>query len=275
MQESYLSKYYKDNNPVTDRLNLKSKMLIRLLVLAVCSLIFIIFRIINKHDVFDDIAVGLLIVIYIFMGLCAIVSFAGLASLLLSLIFKNKFNEYSVKIPFEKKKLAFIVLDWIMVVPVCICVAIFVFGYVCRVQMVDGPSMIPSFENGDRVVSIFDENIQRGDVIIFKTGEGDNERLLIKRVMGLSGDSVKWKDGILEINGKVIEETYISSTLGPDADCGKVPEGYVFVMGDNRGDSQDSRNDSIGLIPLDDIKGIVVVRFNGIKPSIVDRGVLE
>ena len=103
----------------------------------------------------------------------------------------------------------------------------------------------------------------------------------------MPGDEIKWENGILYVNGDDIYEDYISKTTGKGFDGNffifengekkvignKIPEGYVFVLGDNRGDSKDSRD--FGLIPIDKILGIVVLKVDGLKPSIVERGVLE
>lgn len=135
---------------------------------------------------------------------------------------------------------------------------------------VKGSSMVPTLENGDTMILYkLTKNIRgikRFDIVVIKTDSGD----LIKRVIGLPGDKIKYeikyvneeKTGVLYVNDKVVEEKFLSTSkkIGTCETnwtiCNEeitVPEGEYFVMGDNRDDSKDSR--MIGTIPLKDIKG--------------------
>ncbi len=105
----------------------------------------------------------------------------------------------------------------------------------------------------------------RGDIVVFHTDlttpEGA-EKLLIKRVIGLPGDIVNIKDGKVIINGVTLDEPYI---LGPDTSGDiqdlKVPPGQVFVMGDNRDVSLDSRSPDVGCVNIKAIVGKAVLRL--------------
>lgn len=98
---------------------------------------------------------------------------------------------------------------------------------------------------------------QRGDVVVLKPPVHSTEPY-IKRVIGLAGERVTFQDGYVYINGVKLDESYIDGPItdcenSPNCDLGVIPDGYVFVLGDNRLNSQDSR--SFGLVKIDDIVG--------------------
>ncbi len=123
-----------------------------------------------------------------------------------------------------------------------------------------GNSMNPTFENGDIVVSIKTTDLQRGDVCCLYY----NNHILVKRVIGVAGDTIIIDEtGNVYVNGQLIDEPYISSKGLGECDLEfpyTVPERTVFVLGDNRSTSVDSRNSLIGCISLDEIVGKIVFR---------------
>jgi signal peptidase I len=124
-------------------------------------------------------------------------------------------------------------------------------------RIVEGSSMEANLHDGERLIVVkaaywFGEP-QRGDVIIF-THPLDPERTLVKRVIGLPGEQIEIKNGVVYINGSSLDEPYIKGTTSPLSKT-EVPEGYYFVMGDNRQASSDSR--SWGLLPEGNIIGRV------------------
>jgi signal peptidase I len=144
----------------------------------------------------------------------------------------------------------------------------FVRPFVVEAFWIPSKSMIPTLEVGDRVlVNKFIYRFhppERHDIIVFKSFEGSTEggqEDLIKRVVGLPGDEISVQDGALFVNGERQEEPYVNkqksdtSSFGPAA----VPEGEVFVMGDNRANSLDSR--FIGPVPFEDIEGEAFMIF--------------
>ena len=144
----------------------------------------------------------------------------------------------------------------------------FVRPFVVEAFWIPSKSMVPTLEVGDRVfVNKFIYRFhppERHDIIVFKSVEGSTEggqEDLIKRVVGLPGDEISVQDGELIVNGERQEEPYVNkqspdrSTFGPAV----VPEGKVFVMGDNRADSRDSR--FIGPVPLENIEGEAFMIF--------------
>lgn len=124
---------------------------------------------------------------------------------------------------------------------------------------VDGPSMEPSYYHNNRVVVLKVAytlgDIQRGDVIVFPAPPNPAEDY-IKRVIGLPGDEVMVVDGIVYVNNQPLEEPYINAKPLNSMRPMTVPEGMVFVMGDNRNVSSDSR--SWGPLPIEDIIGKAV-----------------
>jgi signal peptidase I len=109
---------------------------------------------------------------------------------------------------------------------------------------VDGNSMEPSFHHGNYVIvnklAYRWGEISRGDVIVFPSPENHDEDL-IKRVIGLPGDRVWVKNGIVYVNEVPLDEPYIQAPMASDLREVVVPEGRVYVMGDNRNNSSDSR----------------------------------
>jgi len=124
---------------------------------------------------------------------------------------------------------------------------------------VDGPSMEPSYYHNNRVVVLkvayMFGDIQRGDVIVFPAPPNPDEDY-IKRVIGLPGDEVMVSDGKVYVNGETLEEPYINAPPINSMRPVNVPEDMVFVMGDNRNVSSDSR--SWGPLPIEDIIGKAV-----------------
>ena len=107
--------------------------------------------------------------------------------------------------------------------------------------------------------------IKLGDIIVFQsdleTGDG-GKKLLVKRVIGVPGDRIEIKEGYVFLNGRPLNEDYTKDghTNGKMAEV-VVPEGHVFVLGDNRQNSTDSRSDSVEFVSMDRIYGRVVFRL--------------
>lgn len=159
--------------------------------------------------------------------------------------------------------------DWVVVVGVALLVAILVRTFLLAHFIVEGESMYSTLEPGDRVFvnkmsyRLHDPN--RGDVVVLHEITGANERDLIKRVIGLPGDEIEMENCVVRINGQVLQEPYLDPTVVTPGRCGQgfaptaVPEDHVYVMGDNRPGSHDSR--ALGTIPFDDLVGRAFVVF--------------
>lgn len=158
--------------------------------------------------------------------------------------------------------------EWIKDILVAIIVAVIIMQFI-KPTIVKETSMQPTlYENNYIFLSKqayrFDEP-EAGDIIVFHTNlktQTGKEKLLIKRVIGLPGDTVKIEEGEVYINGELLEESYILEqyTSGWVEDI-EVPENSLFVMGDNRQNSADSRDPSVGYVKEEDIVGKAVFRL--------------
>jgi signal peptidase I len=141
----------------------------------------------------------------------------------------------------------------------------FVRPFVLEAFYIPSESMVPKLLVGDRVfVNKFVYRFwepERGDIVVFQSVEGEGEDL-IKRVIGAPGDRVAIINGVLHVNGEPQEESYVRDgrplDSGPNGPT-RVPEGEVFVMGDNRANSRDSR--FFGPVPVENIEGEAFFRF--------------
>ena len=140
--------------------------------------------------------------------------------------------------------------------------AIIFFSTVIKNGVVPSGSMEPTLNIGDIAVvnglAYIQKDPQRGDIVIFKTDEIPDDTL-IKRVIGLPGDSLMFIDGYLYINGELIYEEYLPEDMETNSFKDfEVPDGCYFVMGDNRTNSYDSRSWNNPYITKDDIGGKMI-----------------
>lgn len=157
------------------------------------------------------------------------------------------------------------ILEFLLILIVAFALVFgFVRPFVVEAFYIPSGSMIPTLEVGDRVLTnkfIYRfEDPERGDVVVFRSVEGGDEDL-IKRVVGVPGDTVSVRDGTLFVNGEAQKEPYVNrdapdiNTYGPM----RVPDDSVFCMGDNRSNSRDSR--FFGPVPYESIEGEAFVTF--------------
>lgn len=154
------------------------------------------------------------------------------------------------------------VVEIVVLVVLAFALAMTTKTYVVEAYEIKGRSMVPTFEDGQRVVvlKLFSE-IERGDIVIFSTEE-DPSKDLIKRVVALPGERIQISKGKVRIDGEPLGESYLQDQDFGLYDAGideYVPKGEIYVLGDNRDDSHDSRR--FGSISEGSLKGKVVVRW--------------
>ncbi|MBQ2811694.1 MAG: signal peptidase I [Clostridia bacterium] len=167
----------------------------------------------------------------------------------------------------EKHTVAQAVVEFVSILASAIVVIMLLFTFVCRIVGVSGPSMMNTLHNGDwLLVSAFITEPERGDIVIVTQPNSFNEPI-VKRVIAVGGDTIDidFETATVYINGEVLNEPYLATPTTTDELAWNYPitlkEGQVFVMGDNREHSTDSRSPDIGLIDENYILGQVMVRF--------------
>ena len=154
--------------------------------------------------------------------------------------------------------------DWVISIIVAVAMAMLIRTFIVELYIVDGPSMRPTLEHEERlVVNKFVYHMRdpaKGEILIFRYPR-DPSRDFIKRVIATAGDTIEIKEGRVYVNDQMLNEDYILEKTRTEYPKVTIPEGTVFVMGDNRNNSDDSRFADVGFVPLDLIKGKAVVVF--------------
>ena len=150
-----------------------------------------------------------------------------------------------------------VIFDWVAVASIVLVAVTLVLTYVFRLVGVVGNSMEPTLYNGDRLLlSATDSVYQSGDVVVI---DRYTEDPLIKRVIAVGGDTIEIVDSVVLVNDRPLNESYAkfddAAASGRYYEKITIPRGYLFVMGDNRDHSQDSRDDDIGLVATSDVMG--------------------
>ncbi len=140
-------------------------------------------------------------------------------------------------------------------------IAIFIHLFLAQATRVEGYSMEPTLFGHQRLIieklSYRIHQPQRGDIVVVRVPQFD--KLLIKRVIGLPGETLEIRDGIVYINGQPLDEPYVNGRPRGNYPPLVIPEGDVFVMGDNRNNSNDSR--AFGPVPIQNIVGHAWMRY--------------
>jgi signal peptidase I len=171
--------------------------------------------------------------------------------------------------------------DWTKTGLVAITAAILINAYVLQAFQVKGESMLPTLHNSDSTFALkLQPSYDYGDIVIIDSRIGEDrswydpvkehplvarlfgnisEYLWVKRVIGKPGDTLEFRDGRVIRNGTPLEEPYILEPMAATPEAIVVPEEHVYVMGDNRNNSTDSR--VIGSIPLSNVIGKVIFTY--------------
>ena len=273
------------NEELVENTKYNKKLLKTFIGYFICSIIYLVMFLIPKKLVFTAFNLNRIYnIIMIITGL-----FTLIGGLYLALVLLKKNNILNITLSVKKKIYSF--FDFFIILPICICVSTFIVSYWFTLATVDGGSMNPTLHHEENVIMFYKNKFERDDIVVI-------DELYIKRIIGCPLDRVQIKEVnneiIIYINGEEYhQDYYVDSSYkdfniadfknlnyfynrGIDIDedgnvtfyyvdrfnviqsSNTIPEGYYFVMGDNRKNSTDSR--SIGLINEEDLIGVVKYR---------------
>ncbi len=149
-------------------------------------------------------------------------------------------------------------LEWCIALVSALAVGLLLHFFVFQFVQVQGPSMQPTLYTGERLLctpaTYMFRSPVRGEIVITSYPNRGNDHF-VKRVIALPGETISVHSGRVWIDGKSLDEPYIPEEILYEMDAMKIPEGYVFVMGDNRNDSSDSHSPQVGPLKISMLKG--------------------
>ncbi len=184
------------------------------------------------------------------------------------------------------KKILPTLFSWVKQIALVIVLTMAISILVIQTYDINDVSMEPTFDSfGNRVLVFITPYLlgatpDRGDIVVIDSRlvrertfldrviesplaalfiKSDRDHMWVKRVIGLPGDTIESKQGYLYINGNLYTEDYIKEKMGAEFEPVAIPDGHIYVMGDNRNRSSDSRQ--VGPVPLRNIQGRVLVRI--------------
>lgn len=156
------------------------------------------------------------------------------------------------------------IISWLKTLAFSFVIVFIINNFLLQIVVVNGTSMQPTLSDGDKLLTNkITSNYQRGDIVVIKNEYTEN---LVKRIIATEGETIRidFQTGDVFINEELLVENYIrgrtTSSYGFSGET-VVPEGNVFVMGDNRNASNDSRNSEIGFVDVNNIFGVTFFRI--------------
>lgn len=173
-------------------------------------------------------------------------------------------NEPDNKEEQNKKNIKKEIFSWIKLIAIALLIAWVINNYVVVNATIPSASMEDTIMVGDRIyafrLSYLFKDPQRGDIIVFPFPDNEEENY-IKRIIGLPGETVEGKDGVVYIDGKALEETYTKDSIDDDFGPFTIPEDSYFMLGDYRSVSADSRYWEHPFVEKDKILGKAILKY--------------
>jgi signal peptidase I len=228
-----------------------------------CIVLFIIlqdnkFFIFNIHRSYDNVPNPMISQLFsLFFIVIIIIGFISFIILGVRYFRRLKEADEERIASFDNYKKLYNTSDIFSVVPVFLVIVMVVNGFFFSFAQVDGPSMQPTFCDNDAVIIKYVEDYNQEDIVIFEVQEDGSTIYLIKRLIAGPGDKLVVNQNGVYVNDVLVEDTIVNGLVTYDID--EIPDGFYYVMGDNRNNSSDSR--TRGLIAYDDLIGIVVLKI--------------
>ena len=168
----------------------------------------------------------------------------------------KRLEETAGEEPAKEEKSGREAYEWVQALVCSVLAVVVLFTFVIRLIGVDGHSMVPTLQDGDRLLvttSLLSGEYRYGDIVIIQKGTFADGDPIVKRVIATEGQTVDidFANGIVYVDGEALDEPYINEPTYTDEGTEfplTVPEGSIFVMGDNRNRSDDSRNAELGTV---------------------------
>ncbi|WP_127586440.1 signal peptidase I [Paenibacillus koleovorans] len=164
----------------------------------------------------------------------------------------------------QQRKKSFI-REWVVPLAVAVLLSVLVQTYVAQAVKVPTGSMEPNIEINDRLIMeklVPLTNWQRGDIVVFNhDADGKGVVRYVKRLIGLPGDTIEVRDGVLFRNEEKVDEPYVKQAMSYRFGPVQVPEDSYFFMGDNRNDSYDGHLWPNRFVPKSELVGKIIFRY--------------